>query len=35
MKGKDTAKVRWIKLLPAMALIVAAVETLGAGAKFG
>ncbi len=34
MKLKDAVKVRWIKLVPAMALIVAAVETLGAAAKF-
>ncbi len=34
MKLIHAAKVRWIKLVPAMALIAAAIETLGAGAKF-
>jgi hypothetical protein len=34
MKVRDHMKVRWLKLIPAMALIVAAVETLGAAAKF-
>jgi hypothetical protein len=28
-------KTRWIKLIPVMALIVASVETLGAGRKWG
>jgi hypothetical protein len=34
MKVRDAMKARWIKLIPAMALIAAAIETLGAGAKF-
>ena len=34
MNVSDRLKVRWLKLVPAVALIAAAVETLGAAAKF-